>query len=68
VEVMNSFSAHADRIELMDYFDHFDRGRLKDIYLVHGDEDQSQKFAAGLKEKGFTHVEVPVKMEKAELS
>jgi metallo-beta-lactamase family protein len=67
VEVMNSFSAHADRSELMEYFDHFDRSRLKNIYLVHGDEDQSQKFASGLKEKGFKNVAVPVKMENAEL-
>jgi metallo-beta-lactamase family protein len=67
VEVMNSFSAHADRNELMAYFENFDRGRLKNIYLVHGDEDQSQKFASGLKEKGFTNIAIPVKMEKAEL-
>ncbi len=67
VEVMNSFSAHADRNELMAYFDNFDRERLKNIYLVHGDEDQSAKFASGLKEKGFKNVAVPVKMEKAEL-
>ncbi|MGE5315199.1 MAG: MBL fold metallo-hydrolase RNA specificity domain-containing protein [Acidobacteriota bacterium] len=67
VEVMNSFSAHADRTELMDYFEHFDRSRLKNIYLVHGEEDQSQKFAAGLKEKGFRNVDIPVRMEKAEL-
>ena len=50
-----------------EYFDNFDRGRLKNIYLVHGDEDQSQKFSAGLKEKGFTNVAIPVKMENAEL-
>lgn len=67
VEVMNSFSAHADRNELMAYFDHFDRSRLKNVYLVHGDEDQSQKFASGLKEKGFANVAIPVKMENAEL-
>jgi metallo-beta-lactamase family protein len=67
VEVMNSFSAHADRNELMSYFDKFDRGRLQHIYLVHGDEDQSQKFCAGLKEKGFTNVDIPVKMANAEL-
>jgi metallo-beta-lactamase family protein len=67
VEVMNSFSAHADRNELMAYFDQYDRERLKNIYLVHGDEDQSQKFSAGLKEKGFKNVAIPVKMEKAEL-
>ena len=67
VDVMNSFSAHADRNELMAYYENFDRGRLKNIYLVHGDEDQSQKFASGLKEKGFTNITIPVKMEKAEL-
>ena len=64
VVVMNSFSAHADRNELLTYFDQFDRNRLKNIFLVHGDPDQAEKFSGGLKEHGFKNVEIPVRLQK----
>ena len=67
VVVMNSFSAHADKNELLAYFDHFDRKRLKNIFLVHGDPDQAEKFSGGLKEHGFKNVEIPVRLQKFEI-
>jgi Cft2 family RNA processing exonuclease len=62
-----SFSAHADRNELLAYFNHFDRNRLKNIFLVHGDPDQAEKFSGGLKEQGFKNVTIPVRLEKFEI-
>lgn len=67
VVVLNSFSAHADRNELLTYFNHFDRKRLKNIFLVHGDPDQAEKFSGGLKEQGFKNVEIPVRLQKFEV-
>ncbi|HTX18818.1 MAG TPA: MBL fold metallo-hydrolase [Bacteroidota bacterium] len=67
VVVMNSFSAHADRNELMGYFNHFDRKKLKKIFLVHGDPDQAEKFSGGLTQQGFRSVEIPVRLQKFEL-
>jgi metallo-beta-lactamase family protein len=67
VVVMNSFSAHADRNELLTYFNHFDRKRLKNVFLVHGDPDQAEKFSGGLKEQGFKNVAIPVRLEKFEV-
>ncbi len=66
VVVMNSFSAHADRNELLTYFDQFDRNRLKNIFLVHGDPDQAEKFSGGLKDKGFKNIDIPVRLQKFE--
>ena len=67
VVVMNSFSAHADKNELMDYAGNFDRNVLKNIFLVHGDLDQAQKFSATLTEKKFKRIDIPERLEKFEM-
>ena len=40
VEIMDSFSGHADHSELMEYFDAI-KGPKKKVWLVHGEEDRS---------------------------
>ncbi|MCH1509249.1 MAG: MBL fold metallo-hydrolase [Akkermansiaceae bacterium] len=40
VEIMDSFSGHADHSELMEYFDAI-KGAKKRVWLVHGEEDRS---------------------------
>jgi metallo-beta-lactamase family protein len=67
VVVLNSFSAHADRNELLNYFSHFDQKKLKHTFLVHGDPDQSQKFSDALKDRGFRNIEIPLRLQKFEL-
>ncbi len=59
VIVMNSLSAHADSNELTDYCSKFDKDKMKDIFLVHGDFDQQQKFAEKLKSSGFQNIKIP---------
>jgi metallo-beta-lactamase family protein len=66
VVVINAFSAHADRGELLDYVMPL-RGRVKGIFVVHGDEDQSEKLTALLTEKGFA-VRMPLPEEEIELA
>lgn len=63
VIVFNSFSAHADSDELMDYVGKFDREMLKHIFLVHGDYDQQDIFRKNLLENGFQKVSIPEKGE-----
>ena len=65
VVVINAFSAHADRSELLDYVMPL-RGRVKGIFVVHGEEDQSEKLTALLEEKGFA-VRMPFPEEEIEL-
>lgn len=67
VAVMNSFSAHADKHELLNYVGNFDRSVLNNIFLVHGDVDQAQKFAVTLTEKKFKKVDIPERGEKFEM-
>lgn len=52
VVVINAFSAHADRTELLAHLEPL-RGKIKGVFVVHGDEDQSEKLFATLKERGF---------------
>lgn len=52
VAVMNAFSAHADRRNLLDYALQY-KDRVKKIFVVHGDEDQSEKLHLLLEEHGL---------------
>ncbi len=61
VVVMNSLSAHADSNELTNYCSGFDRNKMKNIFLVHGDYDQQQKFSERLKSIGFEKISIPAR-------
>jgi metallo-beta-lactamase family protein len=64
--VMDSFSAHADRGELLDFL-HNQRGRLKKLFLVHGTIERQEKFRELLNENGFRNVEIPALGNEFEL-
>lgn len=58
VEVMDSFSGHADRSELIDYFRGI-TGSLEKVWLVHGEAEQSKSLATALrKEKRAKKIQV----------
>ncbi|MEZ5041022.1 MAG: MBL fold metallo-hydrolase [Saprospiraceae bacterium] len=58
IEIMDSFSAHADRKEMLGFIDN-QKGRLKKLFLVHGVYDRQEKFKEMLDENGFQQVEIP---------
>jgi len=55
IHTINSFSAHADRDELLDW--HRRLGTPERTFLVHGEEDTMHRFRAALGER--TKVEIP---------
>ena len=59
VKVMDAFSAHADRRDLLDYVSLNDPARLKDIFLIHGETDQATSFRDALRSKGYKNVYFP---------
>lgn len=59
VVVLNSLSAHADSNELTNYCNQFDKDKMKNIFLVHGDFDQQQKFKSRLENIGFKNINIP---------
>lgn len=60
VITMDSFSAHADRHELLGYCSQLDKSRMQNIFLVHGEMDQQELFKSGLHSLGFNDVTIPV--------
>lgn len=60
IEIFNSFSAHGDNSEMLDFLDRQDRAKLKRLFLVHGEPDRQHAFKDSLKEAGFRTVDIPV--------
>ncbi|MBP7058235.1 MBL fold metallo-hydrolase [Candidatus Gracilibacteria bacterium] len=65
VRVLNAFSGHADRSDLIDYITHVND--VKKVFLVHGEEDQGMQFAGFLKENGYKDVTMPVRGQEVEI-
>jgi metallo-beta-lactamase family protein len=65
VEVLNGFSAHADKNELLGFVQQA-KGGFGQVILIHGEEKQSLIFAQGLKDLNYK-VEVPVAGQSMEL-
>jgi metallo-beta-lactamase family protein len=68
VVVLNSFSAHADRNELLAYMRQFPRKPLKKSFVVHGDPDQTEKFSGALRDEGFGDVVIPSRGDRIVLT
>ncbi|MEN0004392.1 MAG: MBL fold metallo-hydrolase [Bacteroidota bacterium] len=66
IEIMDSFSAHADRNEMVDYLDNQKR-TAKGIFLVHGEIDRQEKFKILLARNDFPKVVIPQLGESFEL-
>ena len=58
IEIMESFSAHADRQEMLHFIKNH-RPNLQKLFLVHGDYDTQLKFKPYLHDAGFKDVEIP---------
>ncbi|MBU2523918.1 MBL fold metallo-hydrolase [Patescibacteria group bacterium] len=57
VKVMDNFSGHADKADLLDFIDHIKD--LKKIYLVHGELEQQEPFKEALNANGKEDVSIP---------
>lgn len=59
VEIMDSFSAHADRGEITDFVRN-QRGSVKRMFLVHGEIKRQESLRAHLLEQGFKQIDIPI--------
>ncbi len=60
VVVLNGFSAHADRSDLIDFAEAVrERGPLRRVALVHGEPPAQKALIAALEERGFPEVRAP---------
>ena len=56
---MDSFSAHADYAEMLDYLGCQDPALVKKMFLVHGDYDEQLIWQDKLEAAGFRNIEIP---------
>jgi len=66
VELMDSFSAHADRLEMVDFMKN--QKNLKKLFLVHGQYDTQEAFGAFLEKNGIGPVVIPTLYQEIELN
>ena len=59
VKTMDAFSGHADRRELMEYVELTPPGKLKQIFLVHGEPRQADPLREALIDRGYGSVMYP---------
>ena len=67
VEIMDSFSAHGDYKEMVQFMDN-QRISLKNLFLVHGDYKVQQIFKTYLNEHGFPNVDIPALGDEIEIN
>ncbi|MCL2478416.1 MAG: MBL fold metallo-hydrolase, partial [Treponema sp.] len=58
VEEINSFSAHADYVEAVNWLKQMDTSHLKNIFMVHGEPKAQQAFKTYLARNGFPNVDI----------
>ncbi len=67
VEVLNGFSAHADRAELLAWFDQMRGPELQHVFVVHGDPEASFALAEAIEQRDVPDVHVPELGEEVEV-
>jgi len=63
VFVMDSFSAHADYQEIIQFLSCQDKSKVKQVFLVHGDYEVQQIFREKLLKEGYSNVYIPAHQE-----
>ncbi|NLJ05052.1 MAG: MBL fold metallo-hydrolase, partial [Exilispira sp.] len=51
--VFDSFSAHADYSEIIDYLNNYDKKKIKNIFLVHGEKNALDSMQSHLRDANF---------------
>lgn len=68
VEVISSYSAHADYAELIQFLNCQDPKKVESLYLVHGTIEAQEYFADQLRLRGFENVIIPTKGQKVAIN
>ncbi len=68
IEIMDSYSAHGDYKEMIEYLSCQQAHLIKHLFLVHGRNDVQQEFKGHLEQAGFHHISIPNKGDVVELN
>ncbi|GAA4445904.1 MBL fold metallo-hydrolase [Ravibacter arvi] len=67
VEIMDSFSGHADYGEMLEFLACQNAERVKKVFLVHGEFEKQIAFKHRLLDKGFKDIRIPLMRESVEI-
>lgn len=67
IKVVSSLSAHGDYKEMIRYLKNQDPGKVRKVFLVHGEEKVIENYAGRLRKIGYRDVVVPERGESFEL-
>lgn len=67
VEIMDSYSAHGDYTEMINYLSCQNKSQVKEIFLVHGEYETQQAYREKLMKEGYSKVSIPERGYVAEL-
>lgn len=67
IELMSSFSAHGDYREMIAFLKSMDKNKLRQIALVHGDQEALLGFREHLFEAGYGNIDIPRLGDKIDL-
>jgi len=56
---LDSFSGHGDYKEMIEYLSCQNKGKLKKVFLVHGDYDTQLAYKKHMEDAGFSNIEIP---------
>ena len=67
VQSIRSMSAHGDYDDLLHFISSQNPGKVKKLFLVHGEYEVQQHFRMKILDKGFNSVEIPYQHQKIEI-
>ncbi len=67
VQSIRSMSAHGDYDDLLHFISSQNTGKVKTIFLVHGEYEVQKHFRLKILDKGFNAVEIPYQHQKIEI-
>ncbi len=67
VVIIDSYSAHGDYKEMIQYLDCQDKSKIQQVILVHGEYETQLNFKEKLLEAGFRHITIPAQKDIIEL-
>lgn len=68
VIIIDSYSAHGDYKEMIQYLDCQDKKQVKKLFLVHGEYDVQVNYKERLMDAGFKHITIPAQNDIVEIN
>jgi metallo-beta-lactamase family protein len=59
IEIMDSFSAHADHDEILQFLKPLNKNKIKKVFLVHGETNAQQALRTAMLAEGYKNINIP---------